>query len=208
VFSEGKVMRKKHNNRDWKNLLIKPKIQFRIVLINLICMFLVVGINTAVMFSSSICNIYYEGADGLLKFIDMYTLSSEVLTFSLAAIFILAIISQVLLTHKICGPLVNFSNSFQRMSQGDLTRPIKLRSGDLLSEESKQFNTMLSNLSGHIGDLRQDNRILFAILKELSANPADQAKINEAREFIKENDHVITAHLEKLKLPQAAALEN
>ena len=201
-------MSKKHNKRNWKNLLINNKIQFRIVLINLICMFLVVGINTAVMFSSSICNIYYEGNDGLLKIIDMYTLSSEVLTFSLAAIFILAVISQVLLTHKICGPLVNFTNSFQRISRGDLTRPIKLRSGDLLSEESKQFNAMLSDLSGHIGDLRQDNRILFAILKELSADPADQAKINEAREFIKENEHVITAHLEKLKLPKASVLEN
>jgi methyl-accepting chemotaxis protein len=201
-------MSKKHNKRNWKNLLINNKIQFRIVLINLICMFLVVGINTAVMFSSSICNIYYEGNDGLLKIIDMYTLSSEVLTFSLAAIFILAVISQVLLTHKICGPLVNFTNSFQRIARGDLTRPIKLRSGDLLSQESKQFNAMLSDLSGHIGDLRQDNRILFAILKELSADPADQAKINEALEFIKENEHVITAHLEKLKLPKASVLEN
>ncbi len=83
-------MSKKHNKRNWKNLLINNKIQFRIVLINLICMFLVVGINTAVMFSSSICNIYYEGNDGLLKIIDMYTLSSEVLTFSLAAIFIIS----------------------------------------------------------------------------------------------------------------------
>jgi len=160
------------------------------------------------MFSSSICNIYYEGDDGFLKLIDMYTLSSEVLTFSLTAIFIMAIISQVLLTHKVCGPLVNFSNSFQSMSQGDLTRPVKIRSGDLLSEESKQFNAMLSDLSGHIGDLRQDNRLLWTILKKLSADPADQANINEAREFIKENEHSITAHLEKLKLPQATALEN
>ncbi len=201
-------MSKKHNKRNWKNLLINNKIQFRIVLINLICMFLVVGINTAVMFSSSICNIYYEGNDGLLKIIDMYTLSSEVLTFSLAAIFILAVISQVLLTHRICGPLVNFTNSFQRISQGDLTRPVRLRPGDLLAEEAKQFNAMVSDLSKHIEALSQDNRILFAILKELSADPADQAKINEAREFIKENEHVITAHLEKLKLPKASVLEN
>jgi methyl-accepting chemotaxis protein len=201
-------MRNKHNKRDWKKLVINKRIQIRIILINLICMILVAGINTAVMFSSSICNIYYEGDDGLLKFIDMYTLSSEVLTFSLAAIFVIAVISQVILTHKICGPLVNFSNSFKRMSQGDLTRPVKLRTGDLLSEESKQFNTMLSDLSAHIGNLRQDNRILFAILKELSADPTDQAKINEAREYIKENEHIITAHLDKLKLPKASVLEN
>ena len=67
---------------------------------------------------------------------------------------------------------------------------------------------MLSDLSGHIGALRQDNRFLFAILKELSADSTDQAKINEAREYIKENEHIITAHLDKLKLPKDSVLEN
>jgi nitrogen fixation/metabolism regulation signal transduction histidine kinase len=171
-------------------------------------MSIAVGINTAVMFSSSVCNIYYSADSGLLKFIDMYTLSSEALNISLAVIFVLAIISQMVLTHKICGPLVNFTNSYQKMSEGDLTRPVKLRSGDLLVEEAKQFNAMVSGLSKHIEALSQDNRNLFAKLKELSADIADPGKLEQAREFIKKNEHGIITHLEKLKLPNSPDLSN
>jgi len=205
---KGKVMNNKANQRSWKSILINRKIQFRIIAINLICMSIAVGINTAVMFSSSVCNIYYSDDSGLLKFIDMYTLSSEVLNFSLAVIFVLAIISQMLLTHKICGPLVNFTNSYQKMSQGDLTRPVKLRSGDLLVEEAKQFNAMVSGLSKHIEALSQDNRNLLAQLKELSADTADPGKLEQVREFIKENEHGIITHLERLKLPNSPDLSN
>jgi signal transduction histidine kinase len=171
-------------------------------------MSIAVGINTAVMFSSSVCNIYYSDDSGLLKFIDMYTLSSEVLNFSLAVIFVLAGISQILLTHKICGPLVNFTNSYQKMSQGDLTRPVRLRSGDLLVEEAEQFNAMVSGLSKHIEALSQDNRNLLAKLKELSADTVDQGKLKQAREFIKENEHSIITHLERLKLPNSPDISN
>jgi methyl-accepting chemotaxis protein len=201
-------MRKKANKRDWKNILINRKIQFRIIAINLICMSIAVGINTAVMFSSSVCNIYYSDDSGLLKFIDMYTLSSEVLNFSLAVIFVLAIISQMLLTHKICGPLVNFTNSYNKMSEGDLTRPVRLRSGDLLVEEAKQFNAMISDLSKHIEALSQDNRNLLEQLKELSADSADPGKLEQAREFLKENEQSILTHLERLKLPNSSDLSN
>lgn len=201
-------MRKKANQRDWKSILINKKIQFRIIAINLICMGIAVGINTAVMFSSSVCNIYYSDDSGLLKFIDMYTLSSEVLNFSLAVIFVLAVLSQILLTHKICGPLVNFTNSYQKMSQGDLTRPVRLRSGDLLVDEAEQFNTMVTDLSKHIEALSQDNRILLAKLKELSADTDGQPNIQQAREFIKENEQSIIAHLEKMKLPNTTDFSN
>lgn len=201
-------MRKKVNQRNWKNILINKKIQFRIVAINLICMSIAVGINTAVMFSSSICNIYYSDDSGLVKFIDMYTLSSEVLTFSLVVIFVLAIISQIILTHKVCGPLVNFTISYKKMSEGDLTRPVRLRSGDLLVEEAKQFNTMIEDLSKHIEALCQDNRNLFAKLKELSADTGDSKKLDQAREFINENEHEIITHLERLKLLNAPDLSN
>ena len=201
-------MRKKANQRSWKNILINKNIQFRIIAINLICMSVAVGINTAVMFSSSVCNIYYSDDSGLLKFIDMYALSSEVLNFSLAVIFVLTGISQMLLTHKICGPLVNFTNSYQKMSQGDLTRPVRLRSGDLLIKEAEQFNAMVSDLSKHIAALCQDNRNLFDQLKELSANTADPKKLEQAREFIKENEQSIITHLEKLKLPNSPGLSS
>ena len=103
-------------------------------------------------------------------------------------------------THKFCGPLVNFTNSFKKMAQGDLTRKIVLRSGDLLKREAGQFNDMVDELSNHIAALKDDNRLLLSTLKELSADATGSAKIEEALNIVKEREQQFNKHLSKLKL--------
>ena len=159
-------MSRKVNQRSWKNYLINKNVQIRITVINLIYMVIAVILNTAVILSSSVCNIYYAGESGLWQTIDMYALSSEILTFSLAAVFILAVINQITVTHQVCGPLVNFTNSFKKVAQGDLTRRVNLRAKDLLKEEAGHFNDMVDQLSNHIAALKADNQLLLSIIKE------------------------------------------
>ncbi len=193
-------MAPKMNRRSWKNYLINKNIQIRITGVNVAYMILAVLANTAIMLSSSICNIYYSGDAQFWKAIDLYGLASEVFTFSLAAVFILAVINQMWVTHKFCGPLVNFTNSFKKMAQGDLTRKIVLRSGDLLKREAGQFNDMVDELSNHIAALKDDNRLLLSTLKELSADATGSAKIEEALNIVKEREQQFNKHLSKLKL--------
>ena len=156
------------NRRRWQNILINKKVQVRITAINLVFMVIAVFLNTAVMLSSSLCNIYYAEGSQFWKFVDMYALSSEILTFSLTAAFVLAFFCQIIITHQVCGPLVNFKNSFNKISQGDLTRKVHLRKNDLLKNEAAQFNQMIDHLSAHIEEVKKDNQLMYSFLKTLA----------------------------------------
>ncbi|MBW1772515.1 MAG: methyl-accepting chemotaxis protein [Deltaproteobacteria bacterium] len=48
--------------------------------------------------------------------------------------------------HRFLGPLHRFQESFNRVSNGDLSVRIKLRKGDLLGREQETFNAMLDIL--------------------------------------------------------------
>jgi methyl-accepting chemotaxis protein len=188
------------NRRSWKNLLINKKVQLRVTMINLIFLFVAIGINTAIMLNSSLCNIFYTDTNGVMQFVDMYVLSSEILLFSLVAVLILAVVSQMVVTHQVCGPLVNFTHSFRKAADGDLTRPVHLRSRDLLQDEARAFNQMISNLSTYIEAVKTDNRILMKAIKSLDTQSPDPKKIQEIRQMLKEREPMIDEHLTKLRL--------
>ncbi|MHC4456838.1 MAG: hypothetical protein ACYS0I_07055 [Planctomycetota bacterium] len=193
-------MSREVNRRNWKNYLINKNVQIRITVVNLAYMLLAVLANTAIILSSSICNIYYSGDTQFWKAIDLYALGSEVFTFSLAAIFVLAVVNQMWVTHKFCGPLVNFTNSFKKVAQGDLTRKVVLRSRDLLKKEAGQFNDMVDDLSHHIEALKNDNRLLLSTLKGIVDDNGQAIKIEDARKIIQEQEALFKAHISQLQL--------
>jgi hypothetical protein len=49
-------------------------------------------------------------------------------------------------SHRLVGPLVRFRKTLQDMAAGEPVRPIKLRSGDYLTEVRDEFNAMLDAL--------------------------------------------------------------
>ena len=46
-------------------------------------------------------------------------------------------------THRLVGPLVRFRRTIHDITEGQAVRPIKLRSGDFLTEIRDEFNEML-----------------------------------------------------------------
>ena len=169
--------------------------------VNMISMVAIVLINTAIMLTSSLCNIYYTDDSVWWKAVDMYALSSEILVFSLAAVVILAVFSQMAISHKICGPLVNFSNSFKCMAKGDLTRKVHLRRKDLLKNEANQFNEMLTQLSVHIEVLKKDNRKLMQLLRKVADNGSDPDGVDKIRRLLRDHELSFNQNLQRLKLP-------
>ena len=196
------------NRRSWKNILINRKVQIRITAINLIFMVVAVALNTAVMLSSSLCNIYYAEGSQFWKFVDMYALSSEILTFSLTGAFVLAFFCQIVITHQVCGPLVNFKHSFNQISQGNLTRKVNLRKNDLLKNEAVQFNQMIDGLSTHIEEVKKDNQLMYAVLKSMADHPDEPERIENACKFIRKHADAVEKHLAQLKLPPEVLQKN
>ena len=109
----------------------------------------------------------------------------------------LAIVSQLWLTHKICGALVNFSHIYDRITQGDLAQKVNLRESDFLHEEAHLFNTMLDNLTNLIADLKKDNHRLSEALKEIGPEKLSPQKIEEINAILKSQSE----RLAKLALP-------
>jgi len=59
---------------------------------------------------------------------------AEKLPLALFLVALLVFIHQLTLTHHICGPLVNFLNTFNKISQGNLARKVQLRFFDDLTQ--------------------------------------------------------------------------
>ena len=125
------------NHRKLRNYLLSNSIQLRVILIMLLHMLLVLATTMAVTLSplvkdmlfSTDLQVQYQAAQRFLEMV-------RTLIPAVAAIFLLVFLHQVVITHRVCGPLVNFSNTFKRIAEGDLTRTIRLRRGDYLSAES------------------------------------------------------------------------
>jgi methyl-accepting chemotaxis protein len=86
---------------------------------------------------------------------------------------ILFFIYHIVMTRKVCGPLENFSTTFHRLMQGDLTRKVHLRKSDYLKQEAKDINEMIDALAHALTLIREENDALRRVLKHISLKTAD-----------------------------------
>ena len=191
-------------DRKLRNYLINNDLQLRVVLTILFHMLLVVVITVGVvlgplivdMFLSQDLEVQYRAAQTFITLIKR-------LIPAVFAILVLVFIHQVLITHRICGPLVNFTNTFKRVAEGDLTRKIFLRQGDYLREECKRINEMIDGLSNHIARIGNDHEKLVQLLEEILSridDPDTCLKIDETLEIVKREAKVVADDLETFKI--------
>jgi len=184
----------KDNRRQLKNLYINKEIQNKVIVMNLICMCIIAILIMWIMLSHSTESLLSkEAKTGVSAGMSL----STKLYILIAISFALAIVSQLWLTHKICGALVNFSHVYDRIAQGDLTQKVSLRESDFLHEEARLFNTMVDNLIDLVADLKKDNQRLSEALKEISPQKLNPQKIEEINAVLKNQSD----RLAKLALP-------
>jgi methyl-accepting chemotaxis protein len=194
-------MKRTDNRRQLKNYLVANKIHFKMMLANLMLMFLVFFvILAAVLFP-----FYHE----IFKINDIYAqhysakffvVLLDRLSFALIGMLLISLIYQMIINHKFCGPLVNFSHTFQKISQGDLTRKIFLRRYDFLKNEAAQVNDMIDALSEHIMSIKKDHDLLLSTLKEESGNKMERAEYQNALETLRKQADICNKHLSIFKI--------
>jgi methyl-accepting chemotaxis protein len=143
--------------RKFKNYLIRNDLQLRILAANLISMSLLVVITLFVvfyplvtkMFLSDDIDVQYQAARDFLLILRW-------LVPTLLIVVALSLLYQLMITHRICGPLVNFSHTFNRMSEGDLTRKVVIRHGDYLKQECEKVNTIIDTFVERLSDTQED----------------------------------------------------
>ncbi|RPJ99126.1 hypothetical protein BSBH6_03957 [Bacillus subtilis] len=97
----------------------------------------------------------------------------------LAAAIILGIIVMTFVIRSITTPLKQLVGSSKRISEGDLTETIDIRSKDELGELGKSFNNMASSLRSLIHAIQDSVDNVAASSEELTASAAQTSKATE-----------------------------
>ncbi len=202
-------MKRTANQRQLKNYLVANKIHFKMMLANLILMLLVF----AVVIGAVLYPFYHE----IFKINDIYAqhysakffvVLLDRLSLALIAVLLISLLYQMIINHKFCGPLVNFSHTFKKISQGDLTRKIFLRRHDFLKNEAAQVNDMIDSLSEHIMTLKRDHGLLMATLEDVTAGEMVPTEYQNALETLKKQADIYHKHLSVFKIDDISDREN
>lgn len=202
-------MKREANRRQLKNYLIVNKFHFKLLIINLIYVLLIFGVIIGVVLFPfyrdifKISDIYTQhfSATFFIALLDRFSIA-------LLVLFAFSILYQVIINHKFCGPLVNFSNTFKKISQGDLTRKIFLRRYDFLKNEAAQVNDMIDSLSGLITILKKDHDRLLSALEDIPGAVTTQDEYQNLIEKLKKQADICDKHLSRFKIDDINDREN
>ncbi|MCG8472394.1 MAG: methyl-accepting chemotaxis protein [Desulfobacterales bacterium] len=175
--------------RQWRNFIINRALQLRILLVSLAYMIVMLAITLGFtllpvlreMFTTPDLAIQYRSAQTFL-------ILAQRLVPSMVVLFLLFFIHLMITTHRICGPLVNFSRTFECMAEGDFTRPVVLRRKDHLQPEADMINEAQENISEQIIALKEANLTLGHAIAEAekTSSPDNFQTVKERQAELKE----------------------
>ena len=142
------------NQRRWKNFLIRRDVQLPIIMANMA--FLAIVFATLVV--ALLSPLYHDmlHADGLwIQNVSghLFLILLRRIAIAMLLILVAASIHQLVLSHRFCGPLVNFGHTFERMARRDFSRKVYLRRWDFLKAEAGQVNAIIDRLNNDAGRL-------------------------------------------------------
>ena len=194
-------MKREANRRQLKNYLVVNKFHLKLLVINLIYVLFI--------FAVIIGEVLFPFYQDIFKINDLYAQHYSAkffivllnrLSITLLVILVFIFLYQVMVNHKFCGPLVNFSNTFQKISQGDLTRKIFLRRHDFLKNEAAQVNGMIDSLSERIMTLKKDHDSLLSALEGMSKVEMVPGEYQDALRTLKKQADICNKHLSEFKI--------
>ena len=174
-------MQAKTHRRKLKSYFINKKIQLRLAITNMIYMILVVSVVILTVLAPFYLD-SFESLELCRQYLSakLFIVLLERLAIAVGILLLVAFIHQIVMSHKFCGPLVNFVNSFKTLSKGDLTRRIYLRRYDFLKDEARQLNEMIDGLSNKMVEIKNENKLLVSALEKAADTRANQELNSDA----------------------------
>ncbi len=187
------------------NFLINNEVQVRVISQGVLYMLAAVAFTTILLLHRQIRDLLLlpgasvQSAERYLS-AQIFLTVTEYLVPGILLLTFLYIIHLLLLTHRLCGPLVNFAKTFRALSAGDLTARIHLRRKDYLKPESRIFNDMASGIAVRIEAAQKiDGRIIGKLDQaiwemEQGESPEEvRQKLTEIRSLARENSKILGA---------------
>jgi hypothetical protein len=173
-------MPKQANRRKLRNLWIRKDIQLWLVISNALFMLFIA---CTVIFSvlPPLYDGFQRSGDYQVQHFaaKFFIVILDRLVPTLSAIFVLGSVYTIVITHRICGPLVNLSKTFERISEGDFTRGVHLRRGDFLKREAAMVNNMNDVLSIRFNALIRHHHAVKIKIAELESSGAQDTAIEK-----------------------------
>lgn len=164
------------HTRQLKNLFINRSLQLKLVFISLGYMAVMLAVTLSVTLLP-VLRTMFETTDPAAQYQSAQTflLLAQRLVPAVLFLFLLFFLHLVIMTHRICGPLVNFTHTFECMAEGDFSRRIYLRRKDYLQEEAEMVNEVLDNLRDHLTTIQEEALALSESLTHAKAAPTPEA---------------------------------
>lgn len=109
----------------------------------------------------------FDGSELVIEKTSLAILPSVVFTSVLTTVVvgIVAIVITLLVSHKIVGPLYRFEKDIAEVTNGNLTKKIKIRDGDQFDAVAENLNAMVRNLNTRVNELKTNVSDLTAHAK-------------------------------------------
>jgi hypothetical protein len=192
--------------RRLRNYIIDSNLQFRVIAGSLIFILLAVMTTLAVVLFPMVKGMFSTDLEMQYRSAQTFLLLIRRLIPAVILLLLFYTVHIILITHKICGPMVNFSHTFLKLKEGNLLRRIQLRPGDYLTNEGVRINEMIGGLSQLILSAQDNQRLFVADLESVivkSKEFATKEDFEKALKNILQSSVLVTDSLAKFQVDSA-----
>lgn len=190
--------------RKLRNYLINNDLQLRLIRNNLLYLLLCVIATVSILLYPLIHEmVFLSDLESQYRAAQTFLLLVKWLVPAILMVLFLFMGHTIIITHRICGPLVNFTHAFDRLAQGDLTRKVYIRKGDYLKSECNRINLMIDGISGIINRLFANHNQLLATLQSLNEQTNDtqtKEKLESSLKIIRQDVEYASDTLSRFKV--------
>jgi methyl-accepting chemotaxis protein len=190
--------------RKFRNYLINKDLQLRLIRNNLFYLLICVIVTVSMLLYPLIHDMMFlPDIESQYRAAQTFLLLVKWLVPAILIVLVLFMGHTIITTHRICGPLVNFTHTFDRLAQGDLTRKVYTRKGDYLKSECERINLMIDGISGIINRLFANHNQLLATLQSLNEQAKDteiKEKLEASLKIIKQDGEYVSDTLSRFKV--------
>ena len=156
-----------NNQRKLRNAIVDWELQFRIIAGSLIVMLIAVIIILGVVLYPLLSGMYSANAETQYRAARDFLILIKQLIPVVILMFLFFTAHLLLITHRICGPLVNFSRTFAKLKEGNLSTRAYVRQDDYLKKECDKINEMIDGLSRMVSRITADQKKLIDNMEEI-----------------------------------------
>jgi len=161
-------MEVKGNRRHVNSYLINREVQLKMLSINWAYVLVIIFLTLLVLLSPLLHDMFLaDDLDVRYMATQSFLVLIKYLVPAVGVMFLLSFAHQIVFSHRILGPLLNFGHTFERIAEGDLTRKVFIRKRDYLWKESQRINAMIDSLSGIMADIGSSHDSSYLLLSNL-----------------------------------------